>query len=341
MTRSRDRVFDLLPVVHRQRDAGLGHPLRGLLQVIADQADVVEDDIDRLYENWFIETCEDWVVPYIGDLVGHEIVHDAGEPSDATTERQRRRNRILIPRRDVANTIRYRRRKGTLWVLELLANDVAGWPARAVEFYRLLAWSQPLNHQRLGRGRYANLRDGDALSLLDGPFDTIAHTVNVRRPRPVAARGRHNIRNVGLFVWRLRPYSVTDAQAYCLEQVAQHCFTFSVLGNDAPLFTRPMREPSPEHIAGPLNVPAPIRRRALERDVEAWYGSDRSFAVHVDDWAGHAASEPLPVEVFIVADLSDWQYRPPRGRVAIDPWLGRLAFPPRQLPRSGVRVSSH
>ena len=28
-----------------------------------------EDDIERLYDNWFIETCEEWVVPYIADLL--------------------------------------------------------------------------------------------------------------------------------------------------------------------------------------------------------------------------------------------------------------------------------
>lgn len=34
----------------------------------------------------------------------------------------------------VANTLAYRRRKGTALVLEQLARDVTGWPATAVEF---------------------------------------------------------------------------------------------------------------------------------------------------------------------------------------------------------------
>ena len=53
--------------------------------MIAEQVNVVEEDIAQLYENWFIETCEDWVVPYIGDLIGYRLVHDAGEPGDAST----------------------------------------------------------------------------------------------------------------------------------------------------------------------------------------------------------------------------------------------------------------
>jgi len=54
-----ERLYELLPVVYRQRDAEQGYPLRALLQVIAEQVDVVEDAIAQLYENWFIETCED------------------------------------------------------------------------------------------------------------------------------------------------------------------------------------------------------------------------------------------------------------------------------------------
>src|SRR3712207_3417028 len=130
MNRSLDRLHELLPAVYRQRDAEQGQPLQALLRVIAEQVDVVEEDISQLYENWFLETCENWVVPYIGDLIGYRTVHEAGEPGDVSTPQGQQRNKILIPRREVANTVRYRRRKGTLALLELLSNDVADWPAR-------------------------------------------------------------------------------------------------------------------------------------------------------------------------------------------------------------------
>ena len=58
-----------------------GQAARALLQVIGEQVDLVEEDIAQLYDNWFIETCEDWVVPYIADLVGYRPVLDAGEPA--------------------------------------------------------------------------------------------------------------------------------------------------------------------------------------------------------------------------------------------------------------------
>src|SRR5712691_13377150 len=281
-----DRLYELLPAVYRQRDADQGYPLRALLQVISEQVEVVEGDIDQLYENWFIETCQDWVVPYIGDLIGYQIVHDAGEPGEVTTTEGQQRNKILIPRRDVANTIRYRRRKGTLALLEQLAFDVAGWPARAVEFYRLLGWNQHVNHLHLDRARTVDLRQMENLDCIDGPFDPVSHTVDVRRINSHRTVGRYNIPSVGVFVWRLKPYAITHAPAYCAEDVSPHCFTFSILGQDMPLFGRPMPEGSPTDIAGELNVPAPIRRLVFENHKDLFYGADKSLAIWADGWAG-------------------------------------------------------
>lgn len=345
-----DRLFDLLPVVHRQRDAAAGWPLRALLRVIAEQANLIEADIERQYDNWFIETCEEWVVPYIGDLVGYRPVFDAGQPGDPAQPAGVARNKILTPRREVANTIALRRRKGTLALLELLSRRVAGWPARAVEFYRLLGWNQALNHLWPERGGTADLRDGAALARLGGPFDTLAHTVDVRRPNSARTLGRFNIPSVGLFVWRLRPYSVTRTAAYCLEDVDPRFYSFSALGNDAPLFTRPTPETEPTAIAGPLNVPAPITRRALEirpdpparsgRANPEYYGAERSLLIYAPGWAG-TGDGPIPAERVVPADLSRWGYSPPRDRVAVDPETGRIAFHPRQMPRRGVWVRYH
>ncbi|NOZ51812.1 MAG: hypothetical protein GXP08_01520 [Gammaproteobacteria bacterium] len=331
-----DRLYELLPVIYRQRDAEKGYPLRALLRIINEQVDIVESDIAQLYENWFIETAQDWVVPYIGDLVGYRLVHDAGEPGDVTTEQGRLRNKILIPRREVANTIRFRRRKGTLALLELLARDVAGWPARAVEFYTLLGVTQSMNHLRLNRGRTANLRDGEALDKLNGPFDEMAHTVDARRITSHRMRGRYNIPDVGLFVWRLKSYSVTQTPAYCLEDIDSHFFSFSVLGNDTPLYTRPRRETEPTSITGELNMPVPMRRRAFDTHKASYYGEGSSLQI----WEG-VPRTPVEPERIVVAELTNWQYRPARHQVAVDPQLGRIAFPPGKAPKKGVWVSYH
>jgi len=358
-----DRLYRLLPAVHRMRDADRGEPLRALLQVIAEQVNLVEDDIAQLYDNWFVETGEDWVIPYIADLVGHRTVHEAGEPGDLSSAEGRAHNRILTPRREVANTIRYRRRKGTLALLELLANDTAGLPARAVEFYRLLAQTQSLRYQHPERGRTADLRDVDALALLDGPFDELAHTVDVRRIVSGHKPGRYNIPSVGVFTWRLGAYSITHAPACCLEGVGPHVYMFSALGNDTPLFVRPRRQEDPSAIARELDLPVPIRRRAFaappihgklagaspdyyglatsESDPEAQVA--RSLVIWAEDWPTKGADNGQPIDAsqIVPADLSDWSYVPPRNHVAVDPVLGRFMFPPKQLPKRGVWVSYH
>ncbi len=339
-----DRLYDLLPAIYRMRDVEQGEPLKALLQIISGQVNLVEDDILQLYENWFIETCEDWVVPYIGELIGYEPVHEAGEPSPGITPQEQSRNNSLIPRREVANTIRYRRRKGTLALLELLANDVAGWPARAVEFYKLLAWTQHPNHLHPDRGLSIDIRNGSALDLLDSPFDNSAHTIDIRRINSQRSLGRYNIPSAGVFVWRLKSYPVTKTSAYCLEAIAPHCYTFSVLGNDSPLYINPERELDPTDIAGELNLPVPIRRRLLDQQKDAVYGEKKSLQI----WIGQSGrkkdnkiDEPIPVpeDRIVIANLSDWTYLPRKGMVAVDPVLGRIAFPLRHPPKNGVWVS--
>lgn len=315
-----DRLFDLLPVVYRQRDEEQRHALRDLLRAITEQVSLVEEDIAQLYENWFIETCEDWVVPYLGDLVGYEIAFAGPAQSQS-----RAHTRALAPRRAVANYLRDLRRRGTLALLEELATDVGGFPAHAVEYYTLLGRTQSINHLN-ERGRLADLRDGESLDLLDGAFDTLARTVDIRGINPPNPDGRHNIPTAAAWLWRLRSYTITHAPAYFVQRGGGYFFyTFSALGNDAPIFTEARREPDLATIAGEINVPTPIRRRALEQRPGDYYGIDddgtaKSFAIWIDD-----PVTPVPVEDIIAADLSDWEYRPPDGKVAVDPKLGRIA----------------
>lgn len=155
MTKKRftiEKIYELLPAIYRQRDFELakksldnknlqrqgisddgheninneryvkGGPLKALVQVIGEQIELVENDILKLYDNWFIETCDEWIVPYIGDLLGASKLN----PVSKSTQTHRAW---------VANTISYNRRKGTLSVLEQMASDVTGWNSKAVEFF--------------------------------------------------------------------------------------------------------------------------------------------------------------------------------------------------------------
>ena len=115
MSFSVERLYSLLPAVHRIRDADPANPsrraLRHLLEIVADQFGVLEEELQQLYENHFVETAAAWALPYIGELIGLRGVAKAGLPAG------------LAPRAEIANTIAYRRRKGTACVLEQLARD--------------------------------------------------------------------------------------------------------------------------------------------------------------------------------------------------------------------------
>jgi hypothetical protein len=312
-----DTLYDLLPVVHRLRDEEQGLPLRALLRVVTEQADVVKRNIDRLWDDLAIETCQEWVIPYIGDLVGNNLLHDAGA-----------RTRV-----DVARTIFYRRRKGTLPVLERLAGDVTGWGCHAVEFFQLLAWAQHLNHLRPGNHRTPDLRDLDLLDRLDGPFDEIAHTADLRPPS--SRSGWHNLPNVGFFLYRLRSYPLRRTQATRSEAGPPGSFHFSSLGTRTPLFTGAGHDDD-AGLAREASVPGPIRPLAF-RTTSDFVGKDLSLAVYRD---ADPDSEPVPADQVICMDLSTWA-SPPDGRVGVDVRLGRLSFGSGQEPTGKVTVFYH
>jgi len=346
--RSPDHLYDLLPAFHRSKDAEQSYPLRALLRVINEQVDVVGDDIAQLYDDWFIETCADWVVPYIGDLIGYRPVHQAGDPGDPATREGRALNSYLIPRREVANTVALRRRKGTLSALAELVADVGAWPGFAVEFYRRLGWTQHLNHLHAKRGRILDLRNAAALDAIGGAFDRSARTVDVRRIDSHRRRGRYNIPSVGAFVFRMKSYPVTATPAYCQEQDGPQCYTFSVLGNDVPLYTKPQDDVVP---ATELTLPVAIRRLLFQQTgaghpapiqaSQAYYGAGKSLAIYAPDWPKKGAAQPVPAERIVPADLSGWTYKAERGTVAVDPATGRILFPAAQLPKQGVYVDYH
>jgi len=77
-------IWALIPAVYKRRDADAGGVLRALINVLGEQAGLIHDDIAQLYDNWFIETCDDWVVPYIGDLTRAMPLVPTGEPPSPT-----------------------------------------------------------------------------------------------------------------------------------------------------------------------------------------------------------------------------------------------------------------
>jgi hypothetical protein len=316
-------------------------PLKALLSIISEQAVVLEENIDQLYDDLFIETCAEWVVPYIGDLVGARGV--ASFPGARFTERA-----------FVANTLAYRRRKGTAAVLEQLARDVTGWNASVVEYFQLLATTQYMNHTRPENLAVADLRDSKRLEFINTPFDTVARTVDVRRIEPL--RGKYNIPNVGIFLWRITDYPLTGSAPYRLD--AQR-YLFDALGRDTQLYNHAESEKTITHLAEPLNVSMPTGRRVLRRYLDSYYGFDdegQVLSILLTERNPVNPARPLPIpagriNVCNLSDLTDasgnivtdinghpiWAHTPV-DKIAIDPELGRISFPAGQEP-DGLRVT--
>jgi hypothetical protein len=298
-----DTLYGLLPTVYRTRDADQGEPLKQLLGVIAEQIAILEEDIAQLYDNQFIETCADWAVPYIGDLIGYRQLYYG-----LTSQ-------VRSPRAEVANTIGLRRRKGTAGMLAQLARDVTGWDAHAVEFFQRLAATQFMNHLRPQNLGTADVRRLLPLESLTEPFDAVPRSVDVRRI--ANGRGRYNIQNVGIYIWRLRSYSLRGSPAFKLDD---RRYLFSPLGVSTRLFNRSQSAAGSDTTAAASGVEMPLSRRMVNADKSRFYGSDASFFV-----AG------VTLDQLMICDLSDttsgaWAHTPPAGKVSIDPVLGRIAF---------------
>jgi hypothetical protein len=203
-------LFQRLPEIYRIRDTEQVPPgqLEAYVGLIDGVQTALHDDIAALYLDFFIETCNPWVIPYIADLLGTS--HLSGDPHDL--------------RADVARTVRNRRRKGTLGAIESVVHALSGWAVHAVEMRERLLWAQHLNHQRpdaggvpplslvtdiaaATRGGSVTLRDPALLSLLGGPFEPFAHSVDLKPPGAA-----YNLPDLAIFLWRLESYRVPVSQ---------------------------------------------------------------------------------------------------------------------------------
>ncbi len=231
MSTPRQHLYERLPEIYRIRDHEQQPPmqLRDYVDALDSVLSAVRDNIEVLYHDQFIETCADWVVPYIADLLG--TTHLSGDP--------------WTLRADVARTVYHRRRKGTLGAVESLTHGLTGWAAHAVELRDRLVWNQHLNHQRpdrggepptpqliddrghirgAARGGTITLRDPALLSFLSGAFDPFAHSADIK-PR-IGTALRFNIPNLAIFLWRLHDYA--------LPKIAPHFVKIQSLPGNGP-----------------------------------------------------------------------------------------------------------
>jgi hypothetical protein len=345
-------LYQRLPEIYRQRDIEQTPPgqLQAYLSIVEDVLGALYDNIGELYRDLFIETCDAWVIPYIGDLLGVSPLS-----GDAWTLRA-----------DVADAIALRRRKGTLHALELLAYDLTEWASFCLELRETLAWHQHLNHQRpdaqstvqqmegIARGGTATIRDPAVLSLIGTPFDPFAYYADFKAVELGVLR--RNLPYVAVFLWRLlacqvgpampvwRGSAATGAAAPLAAQAVR--FDMEPSGKPVTLFNISQLTPSPDApmVSTIDQTPGPIPIARLTQETPA--GSPEDYvSVNTYD-SGHlppamiidtslALQFHLPQAIFPTdtwafrgANLCGWEtpLDPPLGNreVAIDPRIGRV-----------------
>jgi hypothetical protein len=255
-----EKLWEMIPAFYRDEDGLAENPgvLRSIVEIVAEQATYLRRSSDHLWDDQFIDLCSSWAIPYIADLVGTRLVSSLNQ----------RGQRI-----DVAKTLYYRRRKGTLRVLEELISDIAGWEGVVNEEFRRLARTfhglDPAPGPYAGRftdtppGGWADLRRPRGAELTDGPFDEYSHSADVRKQR--GTDGRYNIPKLGFYLYRIPARSLTGVVP--LQGPNNKAFTFDPSGRDVPLFMRRSRLESFDwdkwRSLREWELPAPMRCRVL------------------------------------------------------------------------------
>lgn len=335
MSTNSSLIYSLLPAVFRTRDAALGAPLQALFEVLESQYGVVKDNLAQLYDDQFIETCAPWVISYIGQLIGYNTVYTAALASPDS-------------RAEVANTIGYRRRKGTLIALEQVTRDVSGRSTIAVEEFRRLVTTLSLRDVRPHHRDTASLRSARDWHDQNGPFSRLNRTIDVRNISPrvrtvttpddaplniaLHGPGRFNIPDIEVWLWRWQSWPVANAPAFPLGNGG---YFFSALGGPVPLFQNPVQESAPfSALTKEADVPAPIGIRRFAADLAGYYPASLQLI---------ADGKAVPIAQIVAANLDETLdgsvCTVPHGMIAIDPERGRIQYASNLTLPSDLRVN--
>lgn len=221
-----EKIWALVPEVYRNVDGLAERPgrLRALVDILASQAAIARRSVDRLWADTHPDEADDWAIPYIGALIG-------ARPVNALNRAAQRAN--------LARTILYRRRQGTVRLTELLADDIADWDAVASEgFLRVIRnWhmldaapqSGPIT--RSPQWGYADLRNVRISDVLDMAHDDLSHFPDFRHHRGYS--GRYGIPKVNLHIFRHYAFKLSGITPRLIE--AEH-YTLDPSGRDVALY---------------------------------------------------------------------------------------------------------
>jgi hypothetical protein len=294
----------LLPRYYWVRDQQDGAGvLDALVGAIADAYDELRLEIERLYDDVFIATCDPPRIPLIGDGIGVWGLSPQG-------------GRGVNDRAWVGRALSLRRRKGLVATAARGAAAATGWATYIQEGRAAVATTAPLRlRSATATGGFVRLSGRPDATWLRVPWSDVPRGVAISGrpvvagepapPMPQRPAGAPTPAGVALWVWRIKTYPVSRRTAKAADDAPEHAagraFRFDPLGHDTRLFARPVPVEDRLEPPRPAELPLPLTPDLL------------ASAVHVARCASLRAG-----------DLERWQTEPDGAGATVDVLRGRL-----------------
>lgn len=336
--RARPNLYDLLPTIYRRRDdevyavdkSGVrAHdllavidssradtrtladthvaPLKALFAILQRPFEELESAIAALYDDWFVETCSEEMLPLIAEPL-------------AIRDLEALRKGHADLRAVIANIVDHRRRKGVARALEELGSEATGWTVQLTDGLESLALTPRMHPQAARRAGFVDLRRRPPGAPASGTAASGAAEAPAVTSADVRAAGG-GVRAATIDVLRTKGAPVTGVEPGWPDPAEPRRRTFSPLGDD-DLLMRPASSGGGDDDT--RSFVKPLTRAGARADL-ARTGRIAGLAVRELHWVG-AGEPPL-----LVADLSQWHVPARAGAaprtVYVDPELGRLLVP--------------
>lgn len=238
--------FDLVPPLDKlNTEQTTNLELAVLLAVLQSQADAIATNIDLLYQSWFIETCDNWTVSYIAELLAI--------PESLSDARFISRHRALV-----ANALAYRSYRGTAAALACAIQDASGWPVQLVEGISKQFTSVQGNIPSRRQPTLIELGEEDSVVEPSDPFspDHTSYSVYLTPITPPTGKDQ-----IALYYWREKLTENTYVEATPIDD---GLFYLDPVLREVPLLIPHTSIPLPGNsLPHQLPIPLPLTRTAF------------------------------------------------------------------------------
>ncbi|WP_299009781.1 phage tail protein [uncultured Shewanella sp.] len=295
-----EQLYRLLPLTYRERDFDHRQSFRALMAVLQTGQDKLDENMMLLYQNWFIETCENERIPYIADLVN---VRDLDSESV-----------FAIQRRYVANYLAYQRRSGSVTTFNNSVHDTTGYACYSINSTEKMLTSWTERDPQLVTKTFS-VKDNIEAPFSQGaclPKLTWKDTALI-----AAKRGVLSPQVLQVYLWRRQAVSLVHSQLFAAPHI-DNGWTLGRHDEVWPLCHQPKRLGSLDTTQTAQEYPYAIVHNNYDDGVKA--------CVTFFEWDPSINQmTQLADSDIVITDLSAWQKNDGKNaRLLFDPALGRV-----------------